>query len=578
MPATAASHSYSYSSCCALFIFRFAVQRFLINMFKFIKNYFTPPIKHFSQEEVDRHGHGFHYKDKTYVHHSKLHPHETALFRLSRPQTVIILGIVGMLLSALIINWHTTLIVLIAWLTVVYFADLLFNLFLVIRSFRESPEINVTPEELQNLDERSLPKYTILCPLYKEWQVLGQFVTAMSALDYPKDKLQVLLLLEEDDQETISRASELAMPSYFEVIVVPHSLPKTKPKASNYGLKHATGDMIVIYDAEDIPDVLQLKKAVIALGKSDSKVKCIQAKLNFYNPHQNLLTRIFTAEYSLWFDLVLTGLQSIHAPIPLGGTSNHFRKQDLLDLKGWDSFNVTEDCDLGMRIAKGGYRTAIINSTTLEEANSNYINWFWQRTRWIKGYIQTYLVHMRRPDHFVSHWRDPHVITFQLVVGGKVSSMLINPIMWTLTICYFAFRAQIGTQIESFFPTPILYMGVFSMIIGNFLYLYYYMIGCAKREQYELIKYVFLVPLYWLAMSAAAYVSWYKFLVAPHYWAKTKHGLHLDKDTPLIMAPHPAPVLRPTPPHVTDRPPAYLYLEKEDGNSTPLELDNNRFN
>lgn len=221
-------------------------------------------------------------------------------------------------------------------------------------------------------------------------------------------------------------------------------------------------------------------------------------------------------------------MQSIHAPIPLGGTSNHFRRADLKKLNGWDSFNVTEDCDLGMRLVKQGYQTAVINSVTLEEANSDLSNWFSQRTRWIKGYMQTYLIHMRDPREFLATWREPHAITFQLVVGGKVLSMFINPLMWVITICYFLFRTGIGTFIESFFPAPVLYMGVVSLLLGNFLYVYYYMIGCAKHGHHELVKYGVFIPLYWLAMSIAAWMAVYKLITAPHYWAKTKHGLHLE--------------------------------------------------
>ncbi len=495
----------------------------LINTF-----FSSDPVIPFTEAEEVQKGKGFHHKNKEYVHHSSLTHAEQAFFRLSGIQKIAILFITIGLGLGFFINWKLTFVSLIAVLTLVYFADLLFNLFLILRSFSKSPEIEITPEEIERLNDNLLPKYTILCPLYKEWDILPQFINGLNDLDYPKDKLQVMLLLEEDDQETINKAKSTVLPSYFEVVVVPHSLPKTKPKALNYGITRSTGEYVVVYDAEDVPETDQLKKVLLGFQKAGNKTKCIQAKLNFYNPHQNILTRIFSAEYSLWFDLVLTGLQSIHAPIPLGGTSNHFRLKDIHDLQGWDAFNVTEDCDLGMRLVKKGYRTAIVNSTTYEEANSEMMNWFWQRTRWVKGYIQTYLVHMRRPHELVQHWKEPHVITFQLIVGGKVASMLINPIMWILTITYFIFRAQIGTQIESFFPPAVFYMGLFSLVFGNFLYLYYYMIGCAKREQYELIKYVFFVPIYWLMMSAAAYVSIYKLIVAPHHWSKTKHGLHLN--------------------------------------------------
>ena len=478
-------------------------------------------------KQIAKEGEGFHYRGIKYVHHTKLHHSESAFHRLSRWQVVVIILLLAIVVIGLIYHWHTAIVILLALLTVLYFLDLFFNFFLIYRSFSKDPEIKIPKEETDQLKDRDLPVYTIFCPLYREWDVLPQFVTAMSRLDYPKEKLQVMLLLEEDDTDSLKHVKNYHLPSYFELRVVPHSLPKTKPKALNYGLKFAKGEYAVVYDAEDIPEPRQLKKALIAFSKVDPKVVCIQAKLNFYNPHHNVLTRIFSAEYSLWFDLVLTGLQSISAPIPLGGTSNHFRTKDLHTLQGWDSFNVTEDCDLGMRLVKRGYLTAVIDSMTLEEANSSVKNWFFQRTRWIKGYLQTYLVHMRKPRAFFKGIKNPHLVTFQLIVGGKVLSMFINPLMWTITIVYFTLRPYVGTFIDSFFPAPVLYMAVFSLVFGNFLYMYYYMIGCAKREYDDIIKYVVLVPFYWLMMSVATWHAVYRIIRTPHYWNKTPHGLHL---------------------------------------------------
>ncbi|MEP7167085.1 MAG: glycosyltransferase [Candidatus Woesebacteria bacterium] len=487
----------------------------------------NPEVFPFLPEMIAKEGHGFHFQGNKYIPHNRLPSRETALYRFARNQKVF-LAIFGLfLIVSLFFYWHTTLTVVIAVLTVLYFSDLLFNLYLIYRGFTNPPEIKVSESEIAEIPESLWPSYTIFCPLYKEPEVIPQFVRAMSNLDYPQEKLQIMLLLEEDDTETIQKARNMMLPDCFEIVVVPHSLPKTKPKACNYGLLHARGELCVIYDAEDVPDPDQLKKAALAFRKSPKNIACIQARLNFYNPHQNILTRAFTAEYSLWFDLVLTGLQSINAPIPLGGTSNHFRTQQLRDLHGWDAFNVTEDCDLGIRLIKRGFHTSVLDSTTLEEANSDLANWFSQRSRWIKGYMQTYLVHMRRPGEFMKQWDEPHVITFQLVVGGKILSMLINPLMWVLTIAYFLFRPIIGPAIESFYPAAVLYMAVFSLVFGNFLYAYYYMVGCARRNHDELIKFVFLVPLYWLAMSFAAWKAIRELIVRPHHWAKTKHGLHL---------------------------------------------------
>ena len=479
-------------------------------------------------------GYGFHFKGKEYNHYSQLSPEKTAFKRLVFHQKLLLVLFFLIIILGAIINWHITVITFLALLTVLYFADLIFNLNLIIRSFTKPAEIIISSQEIKTIKDSQWPTYTVFCPLYKEWKVVPQFIEAMSRLDYPKEKLQVMLLLESNDGETIDAIKEIDLPSYFEVVIVPDSFPKTKPKACNYGLTKATGDFAVIYDAEDIPDPLQLKKSVLGFAKSDPYTVCLQAKLNFYNAKQNLLTRIFTAEYSLWFDLVLTGLQSINAPIPLGGTSNHFKTQALRYLHGWDSFNVTEDADLGIRLVKSGYKTAIIDSQTLEEANSSLKNWFNQRSRWIKGYIQTYFVHTRDVNSFLPERRWFNMLTTQLTIGGKVLSMFINPLMWAITISYFVFRPVLGNFITSFFPTPVLYMGVISLVVGNFLYLYYYMIGCAKHGHYHLIQYVFFVPFYWLSMSIASWIALFQFIIAPHYWPKTKHGFHLDTETPVL--------------------------------------------
>ena len=484
----------------------------------------VPKIIPFHPDQIKKQGVGFHYKGQKYISHSHLPQQESAFFRLSKAQKwFIVLGIfyIGLLF---ILNSLVTTIAFLGLLTLLYFTDLGFNALLIMRSFKNRPEIVITAEEINYRSQ--WPTYTVFCPLYKEWQVLPQFIKAIEALDYPKDKLQIMLLLEEDDKETIKHTQIQKLPDNFEVVVVPHSIPKTKPKALNYGLKFARGEYAVVFDAEDVPEPEQLKKSVQAFAKADASTICIQAKLNFYNPKDNLLTRLFTSEYSLWFELILTGLQLIEAPIPLGGTSNHFRVVDLKRLDGWDAFNVTEDCDLGLRLSKRGYKTAIIDSVTMEEANSDLGNWFGQRSRWIKGYIQTYLVHMRSPLTF-GQKQIRNVFNFQLVVGAKVLSLFINPFMWILTISYFVFRPIIGPTIETFFPAPVLYMGVLCLIFGNFIYMYSYMIGIAKRKEWWLTKYVFFVPFYWLAMSLAAWKALGSLIVSPFYWSKTVHGLHL---------------------------------------------------
>lgn len=471
------------------------------------------------------------WKSKRFKPYTNLRLENSAIKTVSTNQLVFGSIALLMVVNLFLLNWRLTIVGFMAFITIVYFADLLFNLLLIVFSLKKSPEIKITSEEI-NI-QKNWPLYTIICPLYKEWEVIPQFAEAMSNLDYPKDRLEIILVLEEDDTTTLKEIKKLTLPSTFKVLVTPHAFPKTKPKACNYALLHARGEYVVIYDAEDVPETTQLKKAVLTFERyKEQNVVCLQAKLNFYNVNQNLLTRIFTLEYSLWFDLILTGLHSIGAPIPLGGTSNHFRTSHLQLLQGWDPFNVTEDCDLGIRLFKYGYHTKILDSVTLEEANSSFWGWFPQRTRWMKGYIQTYLVHMRRPHDFITDWSNPHLFTFQLIVGGKILSTLINPFLWALTITYFMFRSYTANFIESLFLDPIYYLAVISLLIGNFLYFYYYMIGAAKRGYWSLIKVAYLVPFYWIMMSVASWRAMHQIIFKPHYWEKTKHGLHLKPVLP----------------------------------------------
>ena len=473
-------------------------------------------------------GAGLGFKKKKYITHTTIAHSASALTTVTLAQKIIILLLVSDVALGFYLATLLTLQIIVAILSFIYFIDVLFNLYLIMKSLAVPAEIRSSDEEIEALADEDLPVYTILCPLYREAPVIPQFLEAIGKISWPKKKLDVILLLEEDDRETIKIASEMDLPSYVKTLIVPHSVPKTKPKACNYGLAHARGEYLVIYDAEDIPDPFQLKKAYLGFKKVKKDTICLQAKLNYYNPHQNLLTRFFTAEYSLWFDVTLTGLQSIDTTIPLGGTSNHFKTASLREIEGWDPFNVTEDADLGVRLFRKGYKTAIIDSTTLEEANSRFGNWLRQRSRWIKGYMQTYLVHNR---DLPSKSKSPgiHSLIFHLVIGGKIAFILINPLLWFATFSYFALYAYVGPQIEALYPSVVFYMAASSLIFGNFLFLYYYMIGVAKKGQWNLMKFVFLIPLYWLAISIAAFIALYQLILKPHYWEKTVHGLHLNK-------------------------------------------------
>jgi cellulose synthase/poly-beta-1,6-N-acetylglucosamine synthase-like glycosyltransferase len=450
-------------------------------------------------------------------------PEDSAFRVLSRGQKITMVVVILAVVAGLIVNYIATLSVLVSLAVVFYFAFSAYKLYLIYKALARSLEVVITPEQLATLDDRELPIYTVIVPLYKEPEVLPILVDALDRLEYPKTKLEVLLMLEEDDVGTIDTARHMRLPEGFQVLVVPNGEPKGKPKACNYGLLHATGEFIVLYDAEDVPEPDQLKKALLAFRLGGDQLVTVQAKLNYFNRDQNLLTRWFTSEYAMWFDLLLPGLDNSGAPIPLGGTSNHFRTEALRELGGWDPYNVTEDADLGIRLFKRGYRTVVVNSTTYEEANSNLYGWIKQRSRWIKGYMQTYLVHMRHP---IQLWREVGVYPFlsiQLIIAGTFFAFLMNPVFWGLTILWFATSWGL---IQRIFPGPIFYIGAVTLYLGNFAFVYINVAGALRREYHHLVKFTLLTPIYWMLMSVAAWKALYQLIFRPSYWEKTQHGLY----------------------------------------------------
>jgi len=453
-------------------------------------------------------------------------PEDSAFQVFSRGQKLTMALLCVGFVVGLALNYIVTISLLVSLAVVFYFAFSAYKLFLIYKALARTLEVSVTPEQLALLEDRDLPVYSVIVPMYKEPGVLPILIDALDRLDYPKTKLEILLMLEEDDTVTIEAAHHMRLPEGFQVLVVPHGQPKGKPKACNYGLIHARGEFVVLFDAEDVPEPDQLKKALIAFRQGGEQLVTVQAKLNYFNRDQNILTRWFTSEYAMWFDLLLPGLDNSGAPIPLGGTSNHFRTERLRELGGWDPFNVTEDADLGIRLFKKGYRTTVVNSTTYEEANSNLYNWIRQRSRWIKGYMQTWLVHMRNPYRL---WRSIGTypfISLQLVIAGTFFAFLMNPIFWGLTGLWFLTHWGI---IERVFPGPIFYLGAIALYFGNFAFVYINVAGSLRREYHHLVKYTLLTPVYWMLMSVAAWKALWQLLRNPFYWEKTDHGLYTGR-------------------------------------------------
>jgi glycosyltransferase XagB len=419
-----------------------------------------------------------------------------------------------------------TLVAVVAVMSLIYLLVSCYKFQLTFRALGTHLETEVTDEMVAALDDRDLPMYTILVPLYKEAGIVRRLVRGINELDWPRTRLDVKLLCEEDDVETVEMIRSLNLPPHFHLVVVPDSQPKTKPKACNYGLQLATGTFCVIFDAEDRPDPDELKKAYLAFQTVASNVACIQAKLNHFNQDQNLLTAWFANEYSMHFELVLPAMGASGSPIPLGGTSNHFITSVLRELGAWDPFNVTEDADLGIRLHRQGYRTAMIDSTTLEEANSSVPNWIRQRSRWIKGYYQTWLVHMRNPGTLLRETGPRGFIAFNLTMANAFV-LLMNPIFWTLSTLYVL--TQTGF-IQQMFPGFVFYAASALLFVGNFTFVYLSVAGSLQRGEFGITRTALLSPLYWGLMSWAAWKGAIQLFTNPFYWEKTEHGLDHGED------------------------------------------------
>jgi glycosyltransferase XagB len=332
----------------------------------------------------------------------------------------------------------------------------------------------------------------------------------------------VKLVLEVDDRATKRALTRLALGPPFEIITAPAIGPQTKPKALNVALPLARGVYTVVYDAEDTPEPDQLRRAVALFEANDDRLGCVQASLTIDNTADNWITRMFTANYAGHFDVLLAGLAGLRLPFPLGGSSNHFRTLVLRKAGAWDPYNVTEDADLGIRLCRLGYRTARLESATYEEAPARFWPWLRQRTRWYKGWMQTWLVHMREPRRLVRELTPAGAIAFQLFLTCNVFAALTHPF----------FMVALGYCLLSQPPLQtVAVMGpYFAVFVATFLGGYAStmlldLIGLQRRGLLRHAWVLVLTPLYWLMLSLAAWRAIYQLARDPQGWEKTEHGL-----------------------------------------------------
>ena len=377
--------------------------------------------------------------------------------------------------------------------------------------------------EAPDLPDHELPRFTILVPLYKEAPVVGRLLEALERLEYPRAKLDIKLLVEADDHETREAIERLAPGPVYDMVIAPPGQPRTKPRALNIGLACARGALLTVYDAEDDPDPLQLRRAAAAFAQAPQSLACLQCPLTIDNARDSWLAGLFAVDYASLFEVLDPGLARLRLPIPLGGTSNHFRVKALRRLQGWDAWNVTEDADMGVRLARMGYGVATLDAPTWEEAPAKLNAWLAQRRRWMKGWMQTLIVHLRQPGRLVRELGFSRAATLLAMLAGGVLGPLVGPL-------YLALFIHDGVWGSLFAPvtsaqTIASALWCLIAVVGGLAMVAPMVIGAQRRKLTRLLTLLPLLPAYNALLGLAAAMALIDLFRRPHHWAKTTHGL-----------------------------------------------------
>ncbi len=385
-----------------------------------------------------------------------------------------------------------------------------------------------------------LPVISVMVPMFHEPDIAPRLVARLSRLDYPRELLDVLLVVEEVDEITRQALATADLPSWMRVVTVPDGPVRTKPRALNYALNFCKGTLVGVWDAEDRPEPAQLRTIAAHFARAGDDVACLQGKLDYYNPRVNWLSRCFTIEYAAWFRAMLPGLARLGLVIPLGGTTLFFRRDVLDQLGGWDAHNVTEDADLGVRLARHGWRTELADTVTHEEANCRALPWVKQRSRWLKGYAMTWGVHMRDPAQL---WRDlgpRRFIAFQIQFIGTLSQYLLAPVLWTFWLSAFGLWHPIAQplgQMAQGAPLVILFALFLASEAVNLLVNLW---ATRQRPHVFLWPWTLSMGIYFPLGALAGWKAIYEVMTRPFYWDKTTHGV-FDGQEHELPAPMPVP-------------------------------------
>jgi cellulose synthase/poly-beta-1,6-N-acetylglucosamine synthase-like glycosyltransferase len=386
--------------------------------------------------------------------------------------------------------------------------------------------LSKTPETSPQLAPKTaqfrLPRVSVMVPLLHEQDIAGALIKRLEKLTYPKSLLDIVLVLEATDEVTRATLARTVLPSWITVIEVPDADGlTTKPRALNYALDFCRGSIIGVWDAEDAPEPDQIEKVVTRFNEAPENVVCLQGILDYYNPKENWISRCFTIEYATWWRLILPGIAKLGLVLPLGGTTLFFKREPLEKLGRWDAHNVTEDADLGVRLARHGYVTELIPTVTYEEANCRPWRWVRQRSRWLKGFMITYIVHMKDPIQLIRDLGFMRFMGLQMIFLATFSQFALAPVLWSFWVTLFGISHPVHTVLGDTATTALIVLFFTSELLNITMA----MVAVSGQHHRHLMKWVLTTPLYFTLGALAAYKAIYEMIVTPFYWDKTQHGM-----------------------------------------------------
>ncbi|WP_418904105.1 glycosyltransferase [Cereibacter sphaeroides] len=410
---------------------------------------------------------------------------------------------------------QAVLLILTLWTLITLVCSTLLRIAAAIAALRRAPPLPPAPTLAR------LPMVSIIVALYHEEDIAGRLVARLGRLDYPRDRLEILLVVEACDRRTRAALDAARLPPWMRIVVSPAGQIRTKPRALNVALDHCRGSIIGVYDAEDSPAPDQIRRIVEGFSRRGPQVACLQGQLDYYNPRTNWLSRCFTIEYAAWWRLMLPGVDRLGLAVPLGGTTLFFRRAALEDLGAWDAHNVTEDADLGIRLARHGYRTELVATVTEEEANCRAIPWIKQRSRWLKGFMMTWAVHMRDPALLWRQLGPRRFAGFQVMFLGSLSQTVLAPLLWSFWLLALGLPHPVAATL----PAPAIWAMVALLLLAESVAVVTGILALRQTRHRLNPLWVLTMHLYNPLATFAAYKALWELLTAPFYWDKTRHGL-----------------------------------------------------